>query len=118
MIDTIAATAAAGDATTIIGHRRVTKFQRIPVVNKKEEPESSSFFHLVCRPGSALTARMFHERRAPQKRCVQFWCSSKPGGVMIPPEPDELTIRLYSSDMRNASKERANGSFPQRTPTF
>jgi hypothetical protein len=35
MIDTIAATAAVGDTTTIIGHRRVTKFQRIPVVNKK-----------------------------------------------------------------------------------
>jgi hypothetical protein len=58
---------------------------------------------------------MFRERRAPQKRCDQFWCSSKPGGVMIPPELLELTIRLYSSDSWNASEEWASAQFPQRS---
>ncbi len=58
---------------------------------------------------------MFHERRAPQKRCVQFWCSSKPGGVMVPPELVKLTVRLYSSDSLNASEERVNTHFHSTT---
>lgn len=37
-----------------------------------------------------LHARLF-ERLAPQKWCVQFWCGSKPGGLMFPPELAELT---------------------------
>src|SRR6476660_4513355 len=63
------------------------------------------FCYLLCRLGSALEARMFHGRRAPQERCVQLWCSSKPGGVMIPPELYELTNRLYSCGVLNASEE-------------
>ena len=49
------------------------------------------FANLLCRLRSALTARMFRERRAPQERCVQHWYSSKPGGVMSPPELTELS---------------------------
>ena len=49
------------------------------------------FANLLCRLRSALTARMFRERRAPQERCVQRWYSSKPGGVMSPPELTELS---------------------------
>ena len=47
----------------------------------------------------------FTSDNAPQKRCDQLWCSSKPGGVMFPPELIELTIRLYSSELANASEE-------------
>ncbi len=57
---------------------------------------------------------MFHERRAPQERCDQLWCSSKPGGVIVPPELLELTFCLYSSNSSNASEERVNTRFPQR----
>jgi hypothetical protein len=63
---------------------------------------------LLCRLGSAQNARMFLERHAPQKRCDQLWCSSKPGGVMFPPELDELTPRLYSWNSSNASEELVN----------
>jgi hypothetical protein len=54
---------------------------------------------------------MFRERRAPQKRCDQLWCSSKSGGVMVPPELLELTPCLYSSNPLNASEERENRQF-------
>ena len=64
--------------------------------------------NLLCRLGSAQNARMFLERRAPQKRCDQRCCSSKPGGVMIPPELLELTTCLYSSDRSNASEDLVN----------
>lgn len=68
--------------------------------------------NLLCRLGSALEARMFRERRAPQKRCDQLWCSSKPGGVMFPPELNELTHRLYSLNSSNASEDLVNSKFP------
>ena len=71
------------------------------------------FAILLCRLGSALEARMFHGRRAPQERCVQLWCSSKPGGVMIPPELYELTNRFYSCGVLNASEEQVNTRYPQ-----
>jgi len=54
------------------------------------------FANLLCRLRSALTKRMFQERRAPQERCVQLWFSSKPGGVMSPPELLELSSPMYS----------------------
>jgi hypothetical protein len=71
--------------------------------------------NLLCRFGSAQTARMFLERRAPQKRCDQLWCSSKPGGVIVPPELDELTSRLYSLHLLIASKEMGN---PRERPAL
>jgi hypothetical protein len=35
----------------------------------------------------------------------QLWFISKPGGVMLPPEPDELTPLIYSYKALNASEE-------------
>lgn len=64
------------------------------------------FADLLCRLGSALTARMFRERLAPQERCAQLWFSSKPGGVVIiPPELVELTGPVYSRAGRKASPD-------------
>lgn len=60
---------------------------------------------------------MFRERRAPQKRCDQLWFSSKPGGVMFPPELSELTLCLYSPNSWNASEDLKNPEF-QRTAEF
>jgi len=34
---------------------------------------------------------------------------------MVPPELLELTLCLYSSDLSNASEERVNARFPQRS---
>jgi hypothetical protein len=49
------------------------------------------FANWLCRLRSAPRARMFRKRLAPQERCVQLWFSSKPGGVMSPPELMELS---------------------------
>jgi hypothetical protein len=85
---------------------------RMPQRGKeKGEPGGSPFPNLLCRPGSAQNARMFRERRAPQKRCDQLWFSSKPGGVMFPPELNELTPRLYSSNSPGASEDLVNSEF-------
>src|ERR1700740_765398 len=64
--------------------------------------------NFLCRPGGVQTAHGILEQRAPQKWCVQFWCSSKPGGVMVPPEPNELTSRLYSAPGPEARKKFAS----------
>jgi hypothetical protein len=56
---------------------------------------------------------MFRERLAPQERCVQLWCSSKPGGVIVPPELLELTPCLYASNSLNASEELVKIRYPQ-----
>jgi hypothetical protein len=73
---------------------------------QKGEPDGPLFAKLLCRLRSAQTTRMFRERRAPRERCDQLLFSSKPGGVMIPlPEPDELTPRLYSPNLLNASEK-------------
>jgi hypothetical protein len=37
---------------------------------------------------------------------------------MVPPELLELTTRLYSSNPLNASEERENARFPQRSPSL
>jgi len=59
---------------------------------KKGEPGGSPFFpNWLCRLRSAPSARMLRERLAPRERCVQLWFSSKPGGVMSPPELMELS---------------------------
>jgi len=48
---------------------------------------------------------MFRERLAPQERCAQLSFSSKPGGVMSPPELDELTTTVYADAKRIASED-------------
>jgi hypothetical protein len=48
---------------------------------------------------------MFRERRAPQERCDQLLFSSKPGGVMSPPELNELTALVYADAAANASEK-------------
>ena len=64
---------------------------------KEGEPGGSpSLPNLLRRLRSALVARMFRERLAPRERCVQLWFSSKPGGVMSPPELLELSSPMYS----------------------
>ena len=69
------------------------------------EPEGSPFFQFAVFASEATPnrARVFG-RRAPQERCVQLWFSSKPGGVMLPPELDELSPHVYSCDVGNASE--------------
>jgi hypothetical protein len=62
-------------------------------------------FLLLCRLGSDADCAHVFGRRAPQKRCDQLWFSSKPGGVILPPEPDELTVLIYSCEAESASEE-------------
>ncbi len=62
-------------------------------------------FRLLCRLGSDADCAQVFGRRAPRERCVQLWFSSKPGGVMLPPEPDELTLLIYSCKVCSASEE-------------
>jgi hypothetical protein len=81
---------------------------------KKGEPHGSPFFGLMCRLRSAQKARMFRERLAPRERCVQLWFSSKPGGVMSPPELNELSSPVYSLFSSIASEEWVNTQIPQR----
>ena len=71
------------------------------------------FAILLCRLRSALIARMFRQRLAPRERCVQFWFSSKPGGVMSPPELIELSSPVYSPAKYFASEECGNTQIPQ-----
>jgi hypothetical protein len=55
---------------------------------------------------------MFRKRLAPQERCVQLWFSSKPGGVMSPPELMELSPPgLLPLSLNCKSRLRAN-QFP------
>src|SRR6266516_3652431 len=63
-------------------------------------------WHIVSK-AHQQNARFF-KRLAPQKWCVQFWCSSKPGGVMFPPELVELTSFLYSQKLLDAREKLAN----------
>jgi hypothetical protein len=92
MIGTIAITAEGSTAITIILLLR--NIRSNPDKRKRGNLAVPPFAIVLCRLGSALEARMFHGRRAPQERCVQLWCSSKPGGVMIPPELGELATSL------------------------
>jgi hypothetical protein len=68
------------------------------------EPDGSPFSILLCRPGSDADCAYVFGRRAPRERCDQLWFSSKPGGVMLPPEPDELTLLIYSCARLGASE--------------
>ena len=114
MIATIAGTAGHGITATIAKLRLITRTQAPIRKTKRGSLAAPPFANLLCRFGSALETRMFHERRAPQERCDQLWCGSKPGGVVIvPPELLELTACLYARDLRIASEETVNTRFPQ-----
>src|SRR6266851_10285280 len=80
-------------------------------MQRKRGARRLPFFNLLCRLGSDANRASVFGRRAPRERCVQLWFSSKPGGVMSPPELYELTSHVYSSDSLNASEELEN---PQR----
>jgi len=74
MIATIAGTAVASVTFIIASLRRNTNsnHQQIRIINTESERGSLAappFALFLCRLGSALKARMFRERRAPQKRC-------------------------------------------------
>jgi hypothetical protein len=108
MIATTTGTARAGVTIIIAGLTRNTNWKACKQKAKGGSLAAPPFANLLCRLGSAQTARMFLERRAPQKRCDQLKCSSKPGGVIVPPELGELTPRLYSSNSLIASEELVN----------
>ena len=59
----------------------------------------------ICRVVSeaTLTARVFSGDSHRKSGVLQLWFSSKPGGVMLPPEPDELTPLIYSDAGLSAS---------------
>src|SRR4029077_18690787 len=105
MIATIVSTAVASVTTSTARLRRNNSSKRSASNARKGGAwRLPPFAILLCRLGSALRARMFRERRAPQKRCDQLSCSSKPGGVIVPPELLELTPCLYSSGSLKASE--------------
>jgi hypothetical protein len=53
---------------------------------------------------ATLTARVFSDDAHRKSGVYQLWFSSKPGGVMLPPEPDELTLLIYSRAGSGASE--------------
>jgi hypothetical protein len=72
MIATIAVTAAASFTTIITRVQRNTSSKASTLKAKGGAWRLPLFVFLLCRLGSALKARMFRERRAPQKRCDQL----------------------------------------------
>jgi hypothetical protein len=90
MIGTIASITG---AITIVAPVRHNGSSIIDKFKKGGSRRLPPFANVLYRHRSALSARMFRERRAPRERCVQFWFGSKPGGVMSPPE---LSAPIYS----------------------
>ena len=89
-----------------------------PLFIKKMGSRTAPHFPtLLCRLESGADCARVFGRRAPQERCVQLWFSSKPGGVMLPPEPDELTLLIYSCQGLSASEEmeKCNGGVKARS---
>jgi hypothetical protein len=72
MIVTFAGTPVAGVTIVIITKLQRNTNSHALTRKAKGEPSGSPFAILLCRLGSALKARMFRERRAPQKRCDQL----------------------------------------------
>jgi hypothetical protein len=66
------ALALAGVITIITNPQHNTNLQSLVRKQKGEPGGLPPFATLLCRLGSALEARMFRERRAPQKRCDQL----------------------------------------------
>jgi len=72
MIATIAGTAVASLITIITRVQRNTSSKASTLKAKGGSLAAPPFVFLLCRLGSALKARMFRERRAPQERCDQL----------------------------------------------
>jgi len=72
MIAIIAGTAIASLTTIITRVQRNTSSKAFTLKAKGGAWRLPTFGFLLCRLGSALEARMFRERRAPQKRCDQL----------------------------------------------
>ena len=72
MIATIAGTAVASLTTIITRVQRNTSSKAFTLKAKGGAWRLPFSFFLLCRLGSALEARMFRERRAPQERCDQL----------------------------------------------
>jgi len=60
-------------------------------------------FCCVASEATPTCTRVFG-RPARESGVLQLWFSSKPGGVMLPPEPDELTSLIYSCGGGSASE--------------
>jgi hypothetical protein len=108
MIGTIA-----GTANTITIIIQVQRSDNSIADKIKRGSRAAPLFDFLCRLRSAQNARMFRERLAPRERCVQLWFSSKPGGVMSPPELIELSPLVYSLAVIFASEEWGNTRIPQ-----
>jgi hypothetical protein len=80
---------------------------------QKRKPGGFPFCQLLCRPEARELHVCFGADSAPQKRCVQLCSSSKPGGVMSPPELSELSPSLYARATQIASEETENLRIPQ-----
>ena len=67
-------------------------------------------FQFCCIVSEAtLTARMFSDDAHRKSGVFQLWFGSKPGGVMLPPELDELRPLIYSyAGMRASEKMGKN----------
>jgi hypothetical protein len=72
MIAIIVGTAIASLTTIITRVQRNTSSKAFTLKAKGGAWRLPPFGFLLCRLGSALEARMFRERRTPQKRCDQL----------------------------------------------
>jgi len=62
-------------------------------------------FQFCCVVSEAtLTSRVFSGDPHRKSGVLQLCFCSKPGGVMLPPEPDELTLLIYSCARLGASE--------------
>ena len=81
-----------GPPPTIIGIEPPRRATHV----KKGKPEGFPY-ELLCRLGSDAELRVCFRGDAHRKSGVyQLWFSSKPGGVMLPPELKELWPHVYS----------------------
>jgi hypothetical protein len=63
------------------------------------------FFQFAVSPRKRRQpARAFSGDAHRESGVIQLVFSSKPGGVMLPPEPDELTLLMYSCTDVSASE--------------
>ncbi len=63
-----------------------------------------SYHFAVSSRKQRQLARVFSGDSHRESGVYQLWFSSKPGGVMLPPEPDELTSLIYSCEGWSASE--------------
>ena len=63
-----------------------------------------SYFFAVSPRKQRQRARVFSGDAHRESGVYQLWFSSKPGGVMLPPELDELMPLIYSFEGWSASE--------------